>query len=360
MPGGVAGGVAGGWAESWPANSTSTITSRESMTDSDESLSDYHEPTALPSGTGCALLQRNATANVGLRGSYKTPVIARTLLRPEGERFFLLFPAAEARGTIVFLPGTGGTAAWAARETRLDAMPGFHVVVPEAMRPYPQEPATFLRNPPRWNDGSPPPTPELATNVDDVGFLNALLDELDGPIFLTGFSNGAGMAFRYAAECAERLAAVAPIAGLWWASEAKPSKPLPTYYLLGLADPLIPSRGGEVRLPWGNTLVRRPPAITTLEAWAGALGCTQRSRIVRESNGIREEQFEGVVEFRATFLEGFGHHWPGGRGELNQRIAGPLKDGFDLNAKLAEFFAACGAEENAPGHGSRDFRKPLR
>jgi polyhydroxybutyrate depolymerase len=56
--------------------------------------------------------------------------------------------------------------------------------------------------------------------VDDVAFLDALLDDLAGAyrvdprrVFATGMSNGAMMAYRLASELSERIAAVAPVAG---------------------------------------------------------------------------------------------------------------------------------------------------
>src|SRR5262249_47734669 len=56
--------------------------------------------------------------------------------------------------------------------------------------------------------------------IDDVAFLNSVLDDLAGRfpvdgrrVFATGFSNGASMTFRLAAERAERLAGVAPVSG---------------------------------------------------------------------------------------------------------------------------------------------------
>jgi polyhydroxybutyrate depolymerase len=271
------------------------------------------------------------------------------LSRPEGERRYLLFPAAARPGpAIVFLAGTGCTAEWAADETRLPEFAlaaGFHLVLPEAQRPHPAEPARFLHNPPRWNDGSPAPTPPLKIDVDDASFLNALFDDLIAlgladakNIFLTGFSNGAGMTFLFASECAERLAAIAPIAGLWFQLDKVPSRPLPTFYLLGDVDPLIPYRGGEVHLPWGNRLVHRPAAKATLEAWAAAIGCEPHSIVMKEADGIREEIFPNGVEFRAIFVEALGHHWPGGKGQLNPRIAGPLNATLNLNPLLLAFF----------------------
>ena len=142
--------------------------------------------------------------------------------------------------------------------------------------PDPDRPPKFMTNPPRWNDGSVPPTPELRSDADDVGFLTAVIDDViaRGPadprrVYVAGFSNGAGMAFRLAAERADRVAALAAVAGYCW-TDAWPVRPVPTLYLSGAADPIVPPRGGEVRLPWGNRLVRRPPVAATLEKWAAA------------------------------------------------------------------------------------------
>ncbi|CAN5297703.1 hypothetical protein BH11PLA2_BH11PLA2_40700 [soil metagenome] len=274
-----------------------------------------------------------------------------TLQTPDGERHYLVARPRHTTGpgpAVVFLHGTGGTAAWAAEEARLhEAAPaaGFTLVAPEAMRPDPTSVAKFLSNPPRWNDGSPAAVPELATDADDVGFLNAVLDDVVGKGFadprrisLSGFSNGAGMAFRFAAHAADRLAAVAPIAGLWWNFGQTPSRPVPTMYLVGTHDPLIPLRGGTVRLPWGNKLLTRPPVMHSLESWAVALNCDPRSLIVRDNDGVREEVFPGATEFRVLTIAGLGHHWPGGQGQLNPRIAGPAAHAFELNPELFAFF----------------------
>jgi polyhydroxybutyrate depolymerase len=269
---------------------------------------------------------------------------------------------------MVFLPGTGCTAEWAATETRLlDAAPaaGFVLVIPEAQRPDPASPAKFLTNPPRWNDGSPAALPELQTHADDVAFLHTVLDHLLAHhavdrrrVFLAGFSNGAGMAFRYAAHAAGRIAALAAIAGLWYPDGVTPGRPLPTFHLNGTQDPLIPYRGGEVRVPWGNRILKRPAVTPMLEAWAAAIGCAPRSEIVYDDGSVRDEVYPGPVAFRSVTVTGLGHHWPGGRGELNTRIAGPVNHAYDLNPALFDFFHR--APPNDPndyhsqaGHSSR-------
>lgn len=255
--------------------------------------------------------------------------------------YVVLVPSVPNAPLVLFLHGMGCTAAWAVDETRLDQFArqhGFALVAPQALRPRPDEPAKFLTNAPRWNDGLQP------DQADDVAFLDAVLTDAlrrtqadPQRVAIAGFSNGAAMTFRYAAECADRIAAMAPVAGHCWITNPKPTRPIPTLYLIGSRDPLVPLRGGAIELPWGNRLVHRPPVLHSLELWAAALGCSPKSRITRDGP-IREEQFPGPVDFRAITVDGLGHHWPGGKGQLNPRIGGPQSSLLNANELLWEFF----------------------
>lgn len=260
-----------------------------------------------------------------------------------GRRREWLYRAAGAGAPlVVFLTGTGGTAAWADRETgwsALAARAGFALAVPEALPPDPAAPPSFLRNPPRWNDGSPPLFD--APPADDVAFLEAVLDRCGAArALVTGFSNGAGMAFRFAAERATRVAAVAPVAGHFWARAANPARPVPTLFVIGTEDRLVPLRGGDAPSPWLNRLVRRPPVADTLERWAAALGCSPVPELLR-AGPVRAERYPGPVRFEALTVEGLGHHWPGGRAQLNPRLAGPPGAALNATEAIWEFFAAC-------------------
>jgi polyhydroxybutyrate depolymerase len=263
-------------------------------------------------------------------------------------RYLLARPpaAGPAPPAVVFLHGTGGTAAWADAEagwSTFAAREGFVLALPEGVPVDPRKPPKFLTNPPRWNDGSTTPGDRLHTEADDAGFLAAVVEDVlrrtgaaARRVCLSGFSNGAGMAFRFAAERADLVAAVAPVAGHCWV-RAKPARPVPTLYLVGTADPLIPLHGGEVRSPWGGTLSRRPAVSETLARWAAANGCDQTPRSATQ-DGVRTDVYPGPVELRAVFVEGLGHHWPGGRGQLNPKIGGAASDRVDANAAIWEFF----------------------
>lgn len=280
-------------------------------------------------------------------------------------REWLLHRAPSGAPLVIFLTGTGGTAAWADHETgwsKLAAREGFALAVPEALPPDPTKPRSFLANPPRWNDGSPPIFPLLEemktrqaafsfqdTLPDDVAFLDAVIDHAirflnitARRVFVAGFSNGAGMTFRFAAERAERIAAIAPVAGHCWVADPKPSRPIPTIYTVGTDDLFIPLRGGEVRLPWVNRLMRRPPVAETLERWAVAIGCSPISILQREdivsNRTVRVDRYPGPVTFDAMTIEGLGHHWPGGRAQLNARTAGPPSSAVNATEMIWEFF----------------------
>jgi polyhydroxybutyrate depolymerase len=247
---------------------------------------------------------------------------------------------------VVMLHGAGGTAEWTMRETRWDEYVdrgGFLLVLPEATRLDMGAPPGFLTNPQVWNDGNAdgqPPRPP----VDDVAFLDAVLDDVrtrfpidPARIGVTGFSNGAAMTFRHASERADRLAAIAPVAG-YCNVEPRPSRPVPTLYMVGRDDPLVPLHGGEIVTPWGRSRVARTPVSTTLRKWAAAIGCSTSSSAAQGDNGVTVEEFGGPVSFQAYTIDGLGHHWPGGRGELLRRIAGPPSDRVDGCAVIWDFF----------------------
>ena len=112
---------------------------------------------------------------------------------------------------VIMLHGGGGKARGAMAETGWSAKAdkeNFLVVYPEGVARNPERHASFLFNPQTWNDGSGRENLAAAQKkIDDVGFLNAMLDDMGTRlrmdprrIYVTGFSNGASMAFRAGRE----------------------------------------------------------------------------------------------------------------------------------------------------------------
>lgn len=263
---------------------------------------------------------------------------------------------------VVFLHGTGATAPWADSETGwsgLAAREGFVLALPQALPPDILLPPKFLSNPPRWNDGSDSGQQKLEGRArrsdsvhppaDDVSFITAVIDDAvtrtgadSRRVFVSGFSNGAAMAFRFAAERADRVAAAAPVAGYCWVLNPRPVRPVPTLYVVGTADPLVPVRGGQVRSPWLHRYVGRPPLNEVLDRWATAIGCEPVPVAESESGSVQTDSYPGPVPFRVVQIAGLGHHWPGGKGQFNHRIAGPPSDTVNGTELVWEFFKSQG------------------
>jgi len=106
-----------------------------------------------------------------------------------------------------------------------------------------------------WNDLRPDQAAGQST-VDDVGFINALLDQVldvenidPDRVYVTGASNGGMMTYRLLIETPERFAAGAAfIANLPDLPDTLPvpSQPTALMILNGSADPLVPWDGGVV------------------------------------------------------------------------------------------------------------------
>ena len=261
-------------------------------------------------------------------------------------RYWLARPQLPNSALVLMLHGTGGSALLAVQETGLvdfARRAGFAVAFPEGLAVDPDSPAKFLSNPQRWNDGSTQPGNKLHTDHDDVGFLAAVIAHATvqvqtdpNRVYLTGFSNGAGMAFRFAAERAELIRAVAPVAGHCWIENPKPSRPIPTLFLIGNRDPLIPLENGSVQLPWFPEPVPRRGIGQTLAKWAIGLGYSPIPTRLSHAGGVLEEEYGPA--FHSVTIDGLGHHWPGGRGLLNPRIGGNPSNLLNANERIWEFF----------------------
>lgn len=170
----------------------------------------------------------------------------------------------------------------------------------------------------------------LNNNVDDVGFLGALIEELTTTmpadphrIYLTGISNGAIMAYRLAAERCDLIAAVAPIAGavggqpppgeLPW-SIPRPAQPVSVIAFHGKRDNNVPYDGGQGSQ--ALTEVVHLSVSQSINFWVNADGCYSVPTTTTSANGnIVASTYTGgrdgseVVLY--TILDG-GHAWPGG------------------------------------------------
>jgi polyhydroxybutyrate depolymerase len=122
-------------------------------------------------------------------------------------------------------------------------------------------------------------------DVDDVGFLNGLLDKLidDYPVdpqrvYIYGYSAGAAMAHRMACENAERFAGIVVGAGLTLGSPqlCTPSVPISVLSFHSMDDEAVLFDGGNIGDIAGdpeNPACDYPGAIDIVTRWADLNGC---------------------------------------------------------------------------------------
>jgi polyhydroxybutyrate depolymerase len=258
------------------------------------------------------------------------------------------YDSAKPTPLVLILHGAGGSgegyldrAGWA---KKADAA-GFIAVAPDGLPIRPDAKADFLTNPRVWNTGQLRAESPRA-KIDDLAFFRSLLDTVEkqlnvdkSRVYVTGHSNGAGMTFRLGTELSERFTALAPVASHVWAKDPKPARPLPTLYIVGTNDPLIPLAGGERTLPWGKSTV--PPVHDSLTTWAKALGCPTTPKTIRDKDGVKIVEYgpgKDGVKLTVWFITGQGHNWPGGRMLLPAKYSGPDSDKVDATKVIQEFF----------------------
>ncbi|MBE1535926.1 alpha/beta hydrolase family esterase [Actinomadura algeriensis] len=150
--------------------------------------------------------------------------------------------------------------------------------------------------------------------VDDVAFLDELIGTLVEQgvadrrrIFLTGFSNGGGMAYRYACERAGRVAGVAVVSGAL-AIGCTPDRPISVLAFHGTWDPSVPYFGGgnldaDVKFPF-------LPVRLLMEFWRWIGGLSAMSWPLRDAPDGCVGTAPGPVRVALCTIQRGGHEWP--------------------------------------------------
>jgi len=122
----------------------------------------------------------------------------------------------------------------------------FIVVYPDGT-PIPALPAGRV-----WNAGGCcAAAAEDRDDVDDVGYISALIDRLkrtyridDGRVFATGHSNGAMLSYRLACELSTKVVAIGVQSGALFQTDCHPTKAVSVLAIHGTADQNVPITGG--------------------------------------------------------------------------------------------------------------------
>jgi polyhydroxybutyrate depolymerase len=198
---------------------------------------------------------------------------------------------------------------------------------PSALPPTPPDSGVVLEV---WNAGNCCEyAAEVSGNVDDVGFVSAMIDSVESQIcidpkriFSTGFSNGGMLSHRLACQLSDRIASIVAVSGGSGQTyydkmpnetlfPCNPERPVPVLHIHGTQDACYPFDGG-----WGPlSLVTFQPVMVTIQDWLTRNGCSTGSPTTVLTNGAATCNMYPCPEAGAVELctiDGGGHYWPGG------------------------------------------------
>ncbi|RKH71790.1 alpha/beta hydrolase family esterase [Corallococcus aberystwythensis] len=171
-----------------------------------------------------------------------------------------------------------------------------------------------------WNGVACCGPAQINQAVNDVSFVDRMLQDLGTRvcmdprrIFASGFSNGAFLAYRLACERAQRIAAIAPVAGMLGLPDCNPSRPVPVLHFHGTADEAIYYDGGTNLTAVGGTPY--PSAPESVRRFAERNGCTGAQQQTYQQGNSTCVAYTGCQPESATAslctVTGGKHSWPG-------------------------------------------------
>ena len=242
------------------------------------------------------------------------------------------YQAGKALPLVVLLHGGGGGAQQAMNAYPLQQvadLEGFILVAPNGTGPFPRE---LLRT---WNVKFGFGYAQR-NDVDDVGFLRALILELEKMlavdphrVYLTGLSNGAILCHWAAAANSDLIAGIAPVVGTVGGRNAdeqqlhmpgKPTHPVDVILFNGGLDEHLPPEGG-LQKKWADLGGNEPrkwvvSANDSARFWVEADGC-KPTPLVEELPALKATRTTWSGGKNGTHvilyvLHNQGHAWPGG------------------------------------------------
>lgn len=198
----------------------------------------------------------------------------------------------------------------------------------------------------RWNSGIAD-NPEWPTpNVDDVGFINALIDTLSNyysidleRIYACGFSNGGFMSYKLACQLSHRIAAIASVAGVMSTGTADNCNSLhtmPVLHIHGTDDNLVPFGGGA--MGWHSV-------VETISYWTDFNDCDQENSVSLPDLDPTDGCTVDKVSYSSSsnesnvilyIVHNGGHSWPSAASD--PPWAGKRTNDINANVEIWNFF----------------------
>ncbi|MDM4766196.1 PHB depolymerase family esterase [Pelomonas sp. SE-A7] len=260
-----------------------------------------------------------------------------------------LQPAGQPTPLLIAMHGGGGNMRFQADDENYGLISkseqaGFLVAFPNGLSPLPGGGLAT------WNAGNCC-AQARDKGSDDVGFIRAMLAEIEKRqavdtrrVYATGMSNGGMMAHRLACEMADRISAIAAVAGTDNTRACSPSRPVPVLIIHARNDDHVLFEGGA-----GEKAFRDRSQVTeftsvaeTAQRWMQRNRCDAASPaqlVLKNEGAVCERHAAGcaggaVVEVCTT--ETGGHSWPGaGKVRRGKEAA---SQALSANNRMWEFF----------------------
>ena len=162
-------------------------------------------------------------------------------------------------------------------------------------------------------------------DVDDVGFVRALIDRLHesyhtdpARVFACGHSSGAYMAYRVGNDLADKVAAVGVVNGLMGVRMIngqpsipdipKPAATVSVIHICGGKDNLVKFAGGKTETMWAWSVPQ------CIEHFVKADGCAMPGKETRDAqHAVKRTLYSGGTggtEVKLVIVENCNHNWP--------------------------------------------------
>ncbi|MEX1002129.1 MAG: PHB depolymerase family esterase [Crocinitomicaceae bacterium] len=270
--------------------------------------------------------------------SFGQQTINASITHDGGQRDYIVYLPASYDGTTAF-PLLMCFHGYTSSNSVIMSYSNFNAIADTAdfIAVYPQ--GTVYGGSTHWNVGGW----TTGSTVDDVGFVDALLDTLDQDyninsdrVYSTGMSNGGFMSFLLACQLSDRIAAIASITGSMTPqtyNACNPQHPTPVLQIHGDADGTVPYNGDtwtesipDVLAYWSNYNNNAMPDTTSVPD-------------INSSDGSTVDHIQYGPGDNCTFVEhykvyGGDHDWPGVWGNMDihaSRVAWNFLQRFDIN-----------------------------
>lgn len=190
---------------------------------------------------------------------------------------------------------------------------------------------------PQYGTGVPQPARD-PSSADDITFLGAVLDETwndlcvdPSRVYATGGSNGAGMTTQLGCTLADRLAAIAPVAGVNLTGVCPGSTPIAVLAIHGTADEQVAYTGNDLEGHHFNN----PSVPARMAQWARRNRCAAATVVDRPFPQVVRTTWQHCARGADTVLWtaiGGPHAWPSTVGLKGRYFT------FDATRVILDFF----------------------